>query len=183
MTDIIVSVENLENILSEFKELLGYEFIETISKINKDRNLIPDELYTNDHPFRKYWIQFLKDIDYSKRMKQLRLNETSLYCLSLFRSLKNLSEISNYSRLADKIKYHDSFFSTIFEIHTASDFLDNFGDILITDESNSITRVADFICNVENRQVHVECKSLDDNDRKLNSILKTFSRLLNYDLL
>lgn len=166
---LLLSVANLRTVCEELAEVVGRERLQDVLATYEPQRIkgIPASLLheSQAHPLAVEWRELMDAVTASEREGQFLLPDRSYFLLDHLIRLRSISDVDNISELLDRLTKKDEYYSALFEIFILSFYRNAGNDIEIVPRTPH-KRTPDFIVRAKNRDVYIECKSLEDRSRK-----------------
>lgn len=163
MNDLHSLIQLMKQIQIELRQIIGDDFFQTeIDGYSPDAKTLSESFRKEykAHPLALMFHSCSGDIQRSAELGMLSFGEASKECMNLWIYLNSIKGIQNFSRIIDKIKQKDHYYSTLFEARIISEYLNKGYDLSIQDESPGNGKTNDFIIKTNNYKINIECKSL-----------------------
>lgn len=164
------TIDFLQRIIDLCSRFFGYEYIDLLNEQVKNSTSSILEKHLADsksHPLGQHVASLQTDLSriISGKSKEFSRNTAKLALLCT--SLELLEKQKHFNRIIMGLKNKNEFYSTLFESKIATVYELNRLSIYVLPESNiQHEKTTDFLVTHNDSDIYIECKSLDDMERK-----------------
>ena len=178
-----LNIENIGEVISEFRNLLGEKFVEEELESFDTKGLREAEverLSVSSHPIAQSWVNLCAESARSKNDGKLRLSANSLVLLEELHWIQFASKLRGAERNLADVRNRSKFHSGKHEANIAAQYA-HFGfDVSFLPEQKEKT--ADLLVKTATGEVYVECKSFLDRSEDEDPHWSQFERSISKKL-